>query len=448
MATIDFDDPENMLVAAALVSPELAAEAANYVSADDIESQRLRIIWKAIVDLINDGSTGERINALSIADKCAKGKEARHAITVFCGELMDAFPRFTSLISVATRVHKRATMRFALEKMRTLAIDLKDQLGAYGGEVEHLEERLTAISVAVSQRTDHLTMRSIYRDKANEVSSYFDSLLSSPLDIMIPTGLSGFDKRLGGGLRPGQFHAVLGCTGSGKTALASQICDSAIAHGKRALMFSMEVDPIDVFIRDVERRAGRSRWDLRKPQIAVREAAVSALVQAQSALLSNQAMKVVYGEPMSLEGIRQAILTEQLRVGNIDLVAVDHAQVVAPSEEERRGMPRYLAVKSIAEGLRSIARHLHVAVLCTAQMNPPPKGERPQLSLVRESKDIVNCAEVAVMIWHEKEESGDGVTFTNSWILADKVRAGSEGRVRIRYRGECFRFEDIADEEE
>ncbi len=447
---IDKDSVETMLVAGGLVNPALAAEASRYVSAADFEDRRLAVIWSAIVSLIDEGVGTEAIDPMSVASKCARGKATRHEIALFCSELLDVFPRFQSLIGLAQRIHRRRTMALALAEMRTLAIEIKDHLSAKEGDCEDLDSRMATLSIAIASRSDHLVRRTEYRDLAQEVSRYFDDMESHSSTRHIPTGITMLDFRLGGGLRPGQLHSILGCTGFGKTALASQFCDYAANHGHKAILFSMEVDAVDIYIRDIERESGRSRWDLKSPHLAVRENARDALIATQMAVLNRSYPgKVVYGEPLSLEGIRQAILTERLRTGIIDVVAVDHAQVAEPSVKEKRGMPRYLEVKSIAEGLRSLGRQLGVAVVLTAQMNPPPKGEKIHMGLVRESKDIVNSSEVVVMIDHEKEEGPDGrVHITKSSLLVGKARAGQEGRVPVRYRGECYRFENIDPHEE
>ena len=111
-------------------------------------------------------------------------------------------------------------------------------------------------------------------------------------------------------------------------------------------------------------------------------------------------------------------------------------------------MPRYLEVKSTAEGLRALARQLGVAVVLTAQMNPPPKGETPTMSMVRESKDINNAAEVVMLIYHEKAEGANGeMMISSSWIVVEKARAGREGKVQVHYNGKLFRFEELYQEQ-
>lgn len=443
---LDPNNPEVMLVGGGLTKPALAAEASRYVESTDFQDKRLALIWSALVGMIESGVGPDSIDPISVAGKCAKSPPVQTKIAVFCGELRDSFSGLGSLVNAAQRIRRRATMRIALEDMRGIAGEIKEQLIAPDGEVKDLDARLAKLSIKTATRSDMTLRRTVYKDLGTEVSKYFDDLANGPTPTTIPIGLKKLDFRLGGGLRIGQLHTVLGCTGAGKTALAAQMCDAAVAKGKKALMFSMEVDPVDVYIRDVERLAGRSRWDLRSKYIATREAAQESIVMAQAKILSSSAGKVVYGEPMSVEAIRQAILTERLRSGGVDVVAVDHAQVALPSNNESRGMPRYLELKATAEGLRAIARQLNVAVILTAQLNPPAKGEQPTMEKVREGKDIINCSEVVMMIWHDKEETSDGdVAFTQSYIIVAKARTGMEGRIKVKYRGDIFRFESMHD---
>jgi len=441
MIDISPNNAELMLVIGGMLKPQLVPVAAPLVEWKDFEDERFGRIWKAIIELIDEGSDPDIMN---VAKKGASNPEKQHKLAVFLSELMDQVPRLSSLENLARRVRRRATMRKALSGMRELAREIKEQLASPDGEVEALSERIGSLAITAGARSEESIHRVEYNDVFREVGEYFDTLATSATKGQIPTGLYSLDRKLGGGLRPGQLHSILGGTGSGKTSLASQICDHAVKDGFRAIMFSMEVDPLDVYIRDVERRAGASRWDLRSVIDSEREKGMEKLVAAQAQLVGETG-KIVYGEPMSIEGIRQAVLTEQMRGGKIDLIAVDHAQVAAPSKDESLSMPRYLQVKGVAEGLRALARQLHIAVVLTAQLNPAPKGERPSKDHVREGKDINNASEVVIIIWHEKEEVGEDTIICGSHLIVDKARAGLEGKVPVRYRGECFRWEEPAE---
>jgi replicative DNA helicase len=445
---IDPNSPEVWLVAGALIKPALAAEAAPLVKGEDFSDPRLGRTWDAIVELLNEGAKEENIDIMSVAKRFTPKPHTQKKVALFLSDVIEHFPRRTSLTNVAQRIRRRSILMTTWDELKTLGGVIHDQLQSTDGEVKDLDERLAQLSIKVAMKSDSITNRTVFRDRAVQVGKYFDELSTGPAEGTVPTGIFRLDKKLGGGLRPGQLHSILGGTGSGKTALASQICDEAVKRGHGSILFSMEVDPLDVYIRDVERRSGKSRWKLRAFSEADRREAQHALVKAQAAILNESEGKVVYGEPMSVEGIRQTILTEQLRTGKIEVVAVDHAQVALPNASEKANRPRYLEVKSTAEGLRQIARRMNIVVVLTAQLNPAQKGEKNDMSRVREGKDINNCSEVVMVINHLKEDVGEDTVISDSWIAIEKCRAGTEGKVPVRYRGEIYRFEDQGAEDE
>jgi len=436
---VDLANPEGVLIRGALLSPSLVAEASRYVDPSDFSDLGFRQIWSAIVGMITEGISPEEITFVSVAHRCLSDPKRRTELARFLAQIVTDMPRPTSLVDVAKRARKRGTMRLALDRMRAIAVELKTQLDAPDGEATDLNHHLTQLSIDVAARSDRQLERVEYQDLAHEVARYFERLEARDTSGTISTGLPKLDRWLGGGLRLGQLHVVLGGTGSGKTSFASQICDQAVNRGHRAVMFSMEVSPLDVAIRDVERRSGTSRWALLShDNMEAKQSIMTTLSE-----LAGRPSKVIYGEQLSVEQIRQAVLTERMRGGPVHLVAVDHAQVAAPSVGVRR-QQRYLEVKAIAEALRDMAKRLNIAVVLTGQLNPPADAKTtPSMYQVRESKDIINCAEVVFVLWHEMEHKPDGSNYiAQSFIHMEKVRTGTSGKIKIKYRGELFRFEE------
>jgi circadian clock protein KaiC len=68
----------------------------------------------------------------------------------------------------------------------------------------------------------------------------------------LPTGASGLDAVLGGGLPPGSLVIVAGPPGSGKTILAQQICFANATTERRALYYTTWSEPHDKLIRHLE----------------------------------------------------------------------------------------------------------------------------------------------------------------------------------------------------
>lgn len=439
-SNVDPSSPEVVLVVGGLLDPHLTPEAAQHVKPEDFSDSRLRKVWATLVEMVEAGAKPGEIDVTSVSARIASAPSVRERIARFCGGLMDGSPRYISLVEAAKRVRRAETLRLALSLVRELSVSLKEAEG--GGDVPDLEDRLAGLSLRVAERTGQTLGRSTFKDVAKEAAAYLDSLGHGYPPDAIRTGIHGLDRRLNGGLHPGQLASLIAMTGAGKTALASQIADYASYAGKSVVLFSLEMSDLDIYLRDIERIAGRSRWDLRAKEAVTREKSAEDLTKAQAAMLTITTPKVVYSEPTSIEGIRQAVLTERMRGGPVHLVVVDHAQVVAPSENQRCQRPRYLEVQDTAVGLRRLARSLNVAVLLTAQMNPPPKGEEPSMYLVRESKDVANSSDVVLLTWHERDEIGGNSEIVRSWIIVDKIRAGIPGKVPVRYEGRTFRFTD------
>lgn len=74
----------------------------------------------------------------------------------------------------------------------------------------------------------------------------------------IPTGISGLDKLMEGGLISGSTTLVAGGTGTGKTIFCCQFLREGLMNGERCLFITLEETPEDI-IGDMERFG----WDLR-----------------------------------------------------------------------------------------------------------------------------------------------------------------------------------------
>ena len=450
---LDPNEAETILAAGSLLNPLAASEAGNLVVASDFKDRRLGRVWEAVLKLLASGSEPNSIDALVVASAIAESATARTQFGIFCVELSTMYPRQPSLTYHANLVRRRATLRLAAQRLKDINAELESQIAEPQGDVGTLEERLGALTLELAKRSDVATGKTTYEDASKEITTYFDDLRAGT-EYGIPTGIHDLDKRLGGGIRAGQLYVVAGSTGAGKTAFASQIADYAVLNAKRVLMFSMEIDPIDVFIRDAERVSQVSRWDLKGSD---GEAARLKLLQAGELNLLNRYKagkgKIVFGQPMSVEQIRHAVLTEKMRGGRVDMIVVDHAQVALGSSGAKKNQPRYLEVKDIAVDLRLLAIQQKIAVVLTAQLNPTAEGGQPSMYSIRESKDLVNSSDVVMLLWHQKlilDESkedaltpDDTIQTVKSWIIVEKIRTGMTGKLQVRYVGKHFKFESL-----
>src|SRR5260221_13756145 len=71
----------------------------------------------------------------------------------------------------------------------------------------------------------------------------------------MPTGLSGLDELLGGGLQARRLAVLLGGPGTGKTALAAQVAEHIADSGRPVLFLTLEDAP-DVMLARALARLG------------------------------------------------------------------------------------------------------------------------------------------------------------------------------------------------
>jgi replicative DNA helicase len=444
-------DQERLFVGALLRTPALAADTARLVSHEDFTDRSCAGTYRAIVELTAQGTTD--LDIFTVARHLSNTEEGQRKIAMWLDAVQDGVPRHTSLESHARLIRRRATLRVAEHRLGLLREKVQAHIES-NSEADDFEEELTTLAVELAIRDDARLNRTTIKDRVSQLLHYLDALAlhqSSP--GAIPTGITALDVRLGGGLLPGKLYVVAAVSGSGKSAFGSQMADSAAKGGFRSVMFSMEMDADDVYLRDVEREVGRSRWELRGPA-ELRDSAMEDLAQGLAAMANWPNRKVVYSNKVTLAEIQRAVMVEGLRMGGpVQCMVVDHAQVVAPGKERpSRGPQRYLEVKDIAETLRSLAYRRGIACVLTAQLNPPPKGEKPTMFLMRESKDLGNAADAVILIHHEKEEEDipahmvggrrRRARIVGSELIVDKLRFGGSGSIAVSWSGATFKFGD------
>jgi replicative DNA helicase len=136
----------------------------------------------------------------------------------------------------------------------------------------------------------------------------------------------------------------------------------------------------------------------------------------------------------------------QVELGDLALIIVDYLQLM---QIRGRIESRQQEISSITRSLKALAKELNVPVLALSQLSraveqrKPPK---PQLSDLRESGAIEQDADVVALIYRDEiynpEDSPDkGVAEIN----IAKQRNGPTGVVRLAFRGEFTRFENLAE---
>jgi replicative DNA helicase len=136
----------------------------------------------------------------------------------------------------------------------------------------------------------------------------------------------------------------------------------------------------------------------------------------------------------------------QVELGDLAVIIVDYLQLM---QTRGRTESRQQEISSITRALKALAKELNVPVIALSQLSraveqrKPPK---PQLSDLRESGAIEQDADVVGLIYRDEiynpEDSPEkGI----SEINIAKQRNGPTGVIRLAFRGEFTRFENLAE---
>jgi replicative DNA helicase len=193
----------------------------------------------------------------------------------------------------------------------------------------------------------------------------------------IPTPYEQLTEDLTGGLRKGEVYILGGARGSGKTSLALQFLNKALQSRQACLLFSLEMDQKSVLQRLI---SIRERVDLSQVRILQKKRAARIIDANDSIILDALTRKLIRGtadvEDLPILVHQKPSVTptylvhETKRISEkqkIDLVCVDHMQLMGSDSNERKEYEKFTAISRALKG--EVARELNVPVLVVSQVS-------------------------------------------------------------------------------
>ena len=292
--------------------------------------------------------------------------------------------------------------------------------------------------------------------------------------VGVSTGLRDLDKLLGG-MQRSDLIILAGRPSMGKTALATNIAYNAAKYfqdqaGDDDLLrkacpcvgfFSLEMSGEQLATRILSSAANIDSSKLLKGDIDDREE-FPRLVQV-SDIISNLPMHIDDTPALSIAALRTRARRLK-RTNNLGLLVVDYLQLVRASNTNSQ-TNRVQEVSEVTQGLKAIAKELDIPVLALSQLSRAVEqraDKKPQLSDLRESGSIEQDADVVMFVYREeyylkREMPNDGTPEMAAWqekmdralgigeVIVSKQRNGPIDNVRLQFKPELTRFEDLAD---
>ena len=221
----------------------------------------------------------------------------------------------------------------------------------------------------------------------------------------------------------GDFMVVGGYASSGKTLLSLQFA-LELAQKYRVGYFSLETSPQKLNDRTMAHLARIPLAKIKKRDLS--DADWAAIAEASQKLAKMQ-LEFIDAGSMSVRDIQAISLNRRYQV-----VIVDYLQLVTD-----HGKGRYEQVTNISMGLHTLARSNGVAVIALAQLTRPDKEkgkpQPPTMSSFRESGQIEQDADVAILLWPSDPNDNK----SNRVLKVAKNKEGERARFELKFDGPC-----------
>ncbi|HEY2749104.1 MAG TPA: replicative DNA helicase [Polyangia bacterium] len=453
-------EAEESVIGGILVHARKFNDVAEFLVGEDFYHPALRAIYEAMLEL---DSASKPIDALTVVEQM-RALETIDRLRAFNGadyltELMSKVVTVENIGYHARIVRGKATARRLVEACREIAArgygeygDVDDYIDKAEHEIFEIAQRSQKQSFEKIKDVLHTTIRSLEKryEKKQAVTG-------------VPSGYHKIDA-MTAGLQPGDLIIIAARPSMGKTSFVMNMVVNAAmqkqkdAEGKErhpfpALVFSLEMSKESLCERLL---CSEARVDSMKLRGGFLETKDWIRITTAAGNLSEAPILIDdSGSPTLLEiraKARRWRSDQNLFWAGpeqMGMIVIDYLQLVQgrASKEDNRQRE----ISEISRGLKALAKELRVPVIALSQLNRSLESradKRPMLSDLRESGAIEQDADVIAFIYRDVVYSKDECKEEDrnvAEIIIGKQRNGPTGAVKLAFKGEFTRFENLAE---
>lgn len=396
MASQVVDTAERAVVATLLRHPELIGESLTRLHPSEFSQSGARGLYTALGDLFLAGAPVDVVTVLAKAGEeykpalewALEWEDSPDALWYYCGLLADE-ARLTRLHRLAERLCGAMTL-------------------------EDAEQTLDKLNAAASTRhgLDVMTAAEAARD-------FLERLGSKEAPEYLSLGMDALDTELY--IERGDFVVLGGYPSAGKTLLSVQFAEH-LSRKYRVGYFSIETKTKKLVDRLMSHKAQVSMRNIKRHEVS--EEDWRKLTEA-AAEFAGHTMDSISAGGMSVREIQAAALSRRHEV-----VFVDYLQLVRAA-----GAGRYEQVTNISKDLHIMAQEHNITIIALAQLSRPEKSAGkpapPNMSSFRESGQIEQDADIALLLWPEDPNNNR----SDRVLKVGKNKEGERQRLILRFDG-------------
>ncbi len=433
---------EVAILGAMLLDSVAISDATEKLKAEDFSLDSHQRIFRAIVDLM---AKGQGIDYLTVQEELARRRELDSiGGPAYLAFLTEGIPRNFNIESYVQIVRDKSLLRQLMGIFHDGGIRAADQSEDAITVLGDVEAQLADVADSAIQRG----LAGIGEIVAGSFVS-IDKLYEQGREVTgLATRYTEFDK-MTSGLQDSELIIIAARPSMGKTAWAINIAqNAAVQDGKVVAVFSLEMSKESLLRRML---ASEALVGSRKLQTGsmLREDR-GKLMKALERLMD--ARLFIDDTPgITLLEMRAKARRLKQQQGQLDLIVIDYLQLMTGiNTSGKRGFEnRTQEVSSISRGLKALAKEMRVPVLALSQLSRGSEqragDKKPLLSDLRESGSIEQDADVVAFIHREEYYDRDNIDVKGqAEIIVAKQRNGPTGSIKLAFRADYTRFENLA----
>lgn len=356
----------------------------------------------------------------------------------YMAEIADNTASYANIRRYGEIVIERATLRMLRaigDEIATAAIEPGKSAAE---KVDSAQAKVMSLTDRVSRKFEPVMVEDAMRRHLSRIDDRREG--------RIPTGLStGFpdlDKRMNGGLHPGQLIILAARPGVGKSAFAMQVALHFALAARPSLFCSQEMPESDLMdrITSLHTRIPLGRVIRANEMTSDDYDRLTALAPQ----LLNTPLMLDEQPSLTLMAVRNKVRKAARQLGRLGLLVVDYLQLMVSEES---GQSRNAEIEQISRGLKQLAKEFGMPVIALSQLSRKCEerpNRRPLASDLRDSGAIEQDADAILTLYRDEIYNPDSAYKGLAELGIIKNRQGPTGGfVGLAYQGEYTRFDSL-----
>lgn len=428
-------EAEESVLGGILLDPDALDRIIEVMSAADFYRDAHRTIFETMLAL---SERGEPIDLITLSDALkARGQLPQVGGATFLAELGDKVPSAANVAHYARIVRDKAVLRSLIRVSGEIVgrcYDSQDDIEQFLDEAERLIYDVSEQRI----RPAFFKVGDMIMDTIKTVEQLYER---KEMVTGVPTGFLDLDQKTAG-LQPADLVIIASRPSMGKTAFALNIAQYvALQTNATVGVFSLEMAKEQLVMRLLCAEARVDNAKVRAGYLAERDFPRLAMAAGRLA-----EAPIFIDDTPGLNVLELRAKARRLkREHDLGVVIVDYLQLMRGLDQKQENRVQELA--EISRGLKALAKDLQVPVVALSQLNRQVEtrgDKRPIMSDIRESGSIEQDADVILFLYRDEMYHADSADEGTAEIIIGKQRNGPIGTVRLAFRSEYTRFENLA----